>query len=528
MQFLFLLIISCAQGFADPTQKVDSLNSIALQLIKSSDFETARSVLIQAQNLAEEKNYTIGISDALNNQGLLNAKQGDLSNAEHAYKQSLALIIQTPYADKKAIRLKNLGILKKDQGFFAESKGYLEKALTLFLEEKDQSQIASTYLSLGLLWDELGQTQQAIGYQQKAIQVFSTISDSARLAYAYNNLAGSYVKVNEYESALAFYYRSLALKNALNNLYSSASTLNNIGEVYHAQSNISEAYQYYLASFKLKERFGNIKGQAYTANNLAKLFIENGAYDSAFHYLRLSRKLSIDQNLRAILRENFRLSSALFESIGDNQKSLDFHKRYSQLNDSLFKVEKVAVLNHEMESKNDQLKRFESSIEQRNSYIGWLMFISIGSLTFIAFYFLRKSRSQGSASTLNTQHGLMEKLAFKDNTGKVFLLTPSSIQYVEATDRLCKIFSTEEQNPIRYSNSLSALEKIMGENERFIRLSSKSKYLINIDQLFRIDKESLIFSRSPGSEEPRAVAITKNQIRQLKNKLPILKANQKD
>ena len=137
------------------------------------------------------------------------------------------------------------------------------------------------------------------------------INDSNGLGYLQNNLGYIYQLQNNFTKALEYYERSLHIREILNDKKGTSESLNNIGQIYQRQGNYKKALDYYFKCLKIFEETNDPRGISYSLKNIGtayQLMAQKGKGDST---------VIINDSLSSMALEYFQKSLAISEKLND-------------------------------------------------------------------------------------------------------------------------------------------------------------------------------------------------------------------
>ena len=284
----------------------------------------------------------------------------------------------------------------------------------------------------------MGRYTEALENYYTALSIFEKNEFSQGITISYNNIASIYTAQDRLDKALELYKKSYDLSIIEKDTNQTAAALNNIGAIYLMQKNIDSAQFYLNTAFKLNVIKKNKPEIARVASNFAELYSEINDYKTAKLYLNQAieiytelqnnKDLSICYQIKGnILQNTGNLEQAIIEfekalnfatiSNSNEQKidaleklanlyaeNNDFAKAYkkmqlyTELNDSLFSIEKTKVIEsmsfiYETEKQEQKiiLLEKEKKISRFKNYVLIAAIILI-SLLFVILIFLFTQR----------------------------------------------------------------------------------------------------------------------------------------
>lgn len=255
-------------------------------------------------------------------------------------------------------------------GDYVRAYDYISQALELQRIYGTPYELARSYLILGFVSnDQLGY-EKATNYFKKALYFYEQAKNSQDIVLVLNNMGVVYSSAKKYDSALLFLNRALLLTKKNKSTEFEAVILQSIGEVFLATQEYSKAESYFINSIVLNENFDK-RIQAINYLNLALMYkmtnLTEKAIQNAKQSLQVAREAA---DLTQIEKASLVLHD-LFLLQHDYQKALQYLKEYTIAHDSIYSIEKNAILqrlttNFEMREKESQIKilQQESSLQQ--------------------------------------------------------------------------------------------------------------------------------------------------------------------
>ncbi len=268
---LLLLLLPMKQLYAQPDATKDSLLKVLSvakedtnkvltlittgQYVEYNNLEEAKNYYLQAKNLSEKLNYTMGILKY--------------------------------YANYTAV----LNI----QARFDSALVLTKKALQLATQFGNEERIIIAQQNLSATYSYLQDYESALQYLIPSMAYFEKINNDARLSLIYDNLGVIYRETKQYDKSLGYHSKALAIARKSGNNYDIANVLTNMGNAYTSLKKYDTALTVMQESLLIakKENYDNIESNV--TSNIGALLIKEGRYDSLNYYcgegLRLSEKL---------------------------------------------------------------------------------------------------------------------------------------------------------------------------------------------------------------------------------------------
>ncbi len=284
---------------------------------------------------------------------------------------------------------------------YDKAKDFFNKSIRLFSVVGDSAGLAVAYTNIGTLFDETGDYKQALDYHLKSLNIFRNQGMLDDVAKTYNNIGLIHFRMSSYEKALEYYNKSLDIRIKLGDTLGLALIYNNIGIIYYYEEKYEKVLEYFKKALKIWEDSGNKRQSTMALYNLGELYYELSLYKSALNYtkeaynidvelkdqytligdhlllgkiylemkefdlakqeyfmaLELAQQLNADTDIIDI----YQCLSDYYLRIRDYKTSLEYFKKYHDLNDSIFSVQKNKIIT-EMQTKYETEQK-EQKIE---------------------------------------------------------------------------------------------------------------------------------------------------------------------
>ncbi|MDZ7743866.1 MAG: tetratricopeptide repeat protein [Bacteroidota bacterium] len=230
------------------------------------------------------------------------------------------------------------------------------------------------------------------------------IRDTLGMAASYNNVAEIYRIRGDYSKALELYNISIRFNTLLDKQDWLAINYLNIGNVYLSQNEFDKAFTNYQKALEINQELGIPGGIANTNIRMGNYYLKINDPYKALELFRNARVLADRNNLPRIASAAALGTSQAYSDLRNYSAALEYFKRHSHINDSLFNVEKTRQL-AEMETRYEAdrqkqeliLKDQEIELYERNERIISLrMIMAIGGLIlFLIIGLLMYGRQKG-------------------------------------------------------------------------------------------------------------------------------------
>ena len=244
----------------------------------------------------------------------------------------------------RADALLHIGRLNRDMGNKVEALNHMLKAIKLYREIDDHVQIANSLNDISIIYATSGDLKNSLSYFKQALEIFRQMHDEKGESYALNNIGIIYQDMNNPVLAKDYFIKSQSIKIRRKDLYGISRGYNNLGSLEENEKQWDKALQYYQKadSIFLLTNDKQVQGQNYLATARVKQKQNKSA--EARKFAIKSFETSKEINDLSTLSRCSKFIAELDEKAKDYKSSLDYHKIYNQIADSLSKKNHEATL----------------------------------------------------------------------------------------------------------------------------------------------------------------------------------------
>jgi signal transduction histidine kinase len=295
------------------------------------------------------------------------------------------------------------------------AKGNFQKALLSCFQGLELSKIygyhlirAQLYLTIGEIYCELSEYKLASEFLYKGLGVSEKAGMQPLTATLYAELAWMYKDQHNFTLALQYVNRSQAIRKELKDIKGVANCHNtrgliymlqglhsasiqehtyakqlreqigykegisaslfNLALAYEEQGDLSKALKLELEALEIDKQVGNKQSLAISYDGIATLYIKLKQLNKAEEFLQKAYALSREIGSKILIRDSYRNFALLYEAKHDYKKSLQYHKLFQTVNDSIYSESnsmKVAEMNalYEVERKETQIELLNNQRE---------------------------------------------------------------------------------------------------------------------------------------------------------------------
>lgn len=238
-----------------------------------------------------------------------------------------------------------------DLGDVYEALGQNDVSLRYYLESLKIAErlgqvyeIANIKSNIAWIYKNQHNFKAAFDLVDESLKIRIDIQDDFGIANAYNTRGIIFFEKKRYADAIAWLNKSLAIRRRINHVEGTSVCLYNLALVYEAKKEFNKALSFYAENFELEKSTGNQYNLGVAANGVGSLYTQTNQFDSATYYLNYAASLGKESGSLPLLMNNAFYRSQLLEAKGDTKEALQWHKKYAQLNDSIYYENSAAKL----------------------------------------------------------------------------------------------------------------------------------------------------------------------------------------
>jgi signal transduction histidine kinase/DNA-binding response OmpR family regulator len=402
------------------TNRVNFLNNIAYSY-NSIDPDKGIDVASQALKLAQQLNWKKGIANAYNSYYTNYLSKGMLDSALWCSMASLKINEDIGNRRSIAVNYGNAANVYQAKGNFTKALEFQFKSLKIREELKDSALIGTCLMNIGNIYQQLGDMKKQLAYHGDALKIFEKMHDAENISQCYMNIGNDFYLLKDYARALDYFFKALKQMEEADAQMWLQKIIGNIGSTYLAQGNYPLALQYSFRALNMCIKTGDLEGVPYEKADIGSTYL---ALAKAGADIKLPDSLAATSKHEFVMRAIFYLKSAIndakelsdlallyqsnrdlseaYSLAGDYKASLEAHKLYTTIKDSLFSVDnKVKVAQFETQRESDlkekqiEINRLAKVEERRKQQ---LLLAGIAFLLFITVVVIRTNNRQKKAN----------------------------------------------------------------------------------------------------------------------------------
>lgn len=378
--------------------------------------------------------------------------------------------------DDLASNLYSIGSSYLNIGKFDSALEYYLNACRIYEQKGYKRRLTKAFIDIAYLYSESNNFPKGRLYFDKAKILINDLQDTVELRYYYSELGNFYFKQEQIDSAILCIEESKNLSKILgeHDLIIGANV--NIGLLYKKKGNYDLALQYMngaLTAYKKNTNNPSELGVVY--NNLGSIYAAQKKYNQAERAFFKSLDYVNSIDAKFVVLENYQNLMDLYEQMKDYKSQSIYLKKYYQLKDSIYAIDKLNELNqleseYQLEKKNSEILKKDKAFIKSNSQRNIFILIAFSILLALALLFLFYKKLQSKNHIVERQ--------------KEELLTLNHVK-----DRLFSIISHDLRNPLvtlksylllSDSESISADKKLLFKNQTISAVVQTGDLLDNL------------------------------------------------
>ncbi|MGK9475510.1 tetratricopeptide repeat protein [Melioribacter sp. OK-6-Me] len=455
---LLILLIHTTIGWAQPnldslrrsiSTLPDSLRVMVLTDIcwkeRTSNPQLAIEAGEEAIQIAEKINNKSLHARALNLLGVVYRNKGNYARAIDYYKKALILAEQVKDSVQIGYSYNNIGGIYRIQGNNPLALEYVLKGLKIFEQLDDKRGMAFCNINIGLVYKNQKNYEKALEYLNKTIELREEIKDEEGKALAMNLIAEIYKEQNRLNEALGYYRKIERIYKSTGNKTGLASVWGGIGDIYFEKGQYKSALDLREKALVLLRNVNSIEGIANNLSNMSLIYYKLGDETRADEAMNEAIKLVEKYNIAYVSLECYENATKLSEMKGDFETALKYHKKLTNVKDSLINRKSLAVVkalesiyeNEKQKKENELLiKDIEFADKQRKLLIIITLLILLTAVVIYNRYRAKKVVADELAELNNMKDTFFRILAhdLKSPFNTIFVYTNFLISHYDEID----------------------------------------------------------------------------------------------
>jgi diguanylate cyclase (GGDEF)-like protein len=347
----------------DPANHIRVLNEMAWAHMVLGEYDRAIARATEARQLAERAGDRGGLAGAINNLGGIAQRRGDAVTAADRFAEALAIHRERGAQADIAAALNNLGFVYTTAlADYEKGLAYHVEALAVRERLGDKAAIALSLNNIGIVYARLGDYDRALEYFQKSLELRRGLGTPNRVAATLHNIGDVHNDRGNFAQALEYHQQALQIRAEIGDQAGVALSHNSLGSIYTSMKQLDRAGTHLTQSLSLAEKQGD-KGTAGRALlGLARLERMRGRPADALRYALRAQAIAQETKAQELSRRALEELAASQEQAGQTAAALATYKRFKQVSDDIFNVERTKRV--ELLERRYQAEKREREIER--------------------------------------------------------------------------------------------------------------------------------------------------------------------
>ncbi len=419
--------ISEAKQFKSDSLILKSQLAMALALSRMSKYDSARYYYDASEKILANFQHTELEKTLYINRGILFFYERQYDKAGDEFQRALDVALLENHYEDMGRCYNNIALCRAYEGRYEEALEMHIKSAELAEKMGNKLGLAQSYNNIGLVYSDLGDNKKAEEYLIKSLELKKEEGSNVDIIGGYINLGNTTRKIGietknkeTLTRARDYYNKGLELSKEINyvrgrnNIYVSLALIETTLDNYDKGIELGKKAVAY--SLENKDTHSEMTARI----NLGDAYRLTKQYSKGEKELLRALEMTRESKNLNYEKETVLLLSKLYEGKRSYQKAYDFHKLYSELNDSIASTDVQNKVN-ELETKYQTTKKEkeiavqkqelldkELQLQNRNLYI---LLISSALLILIIVSFSFYKRQQFKRQQLQKELDLKDALA---------------------------------------------------------------------------------------------------------------------
>lgn len=247
------------------------------------DSNQALQYLIDGQGLAREMELGYQESWVLNNMGIIYLDKGDFENARKVLEEAEELIQLYNMPGDIGVYT-NLGSLFLQTNDLKKAENYITRVLRLATNLNYPLTIADAWMNLGVVYNNEERYKDALAAYNEAMKIYEKLNIQPRIAALMNNIASLNQHQGYLELALESQLEALRIHQELNMPFDLALDYGNLGTIYLDMKEVTKSEEYFKKSLELAQKLNYSQMIWYCQTGLGRILLEQGKREESLVY----------------------------------------------------------------------------------------------------------------------------------------------------------------------------------------------------------------------------------------------------
>jgi len=418
-----LKALVASKSIGSPLYEAASLIRMGLSSVKTKSYENGLRYFQRSLAIYEKYDKWREYGHAYILFGDLYTEQRNFNFAREFYLQGISILQRLNKGSDLVDAYYKVGALSLEYGKLRESRKYAQLAysVSLGLYKNDPTSYSNQMVESAILFASAQKSLSDYVGAKKSLQfayeVCKRSSDRKMLVMILIKMSSIGFAEQKYTLAKTYIDSAMVLSEKAKIPYETALVYSSLGDIYFVQRNYNKAQVYYQRAASLFNKTKSYKDLVSTYVLLSRILSTTGNNSEALRLLNSALYLSKEHKLNQTIADVYLSLSVVFEQEGKFLQSLEFHKLWAEMRDSLYSDEtgdKLARLQmlYEISQKDQENKILKQNTEIQKLQINrskfQLLYLILGitvvlSLFMILFVRYRSKNREVSRQRENEQ-----------------------------------------------------------------------------------------------------------------------------
>lgn len=374
---------------------------------------------------------------------------------------------------------------------FDKAIEYFGQTLNLDRKSGDSAAIATSLNNMGMVYSRWGKHKEAIGFYEDALGYTSI---ETRKAVRLSNIGMAWFHLKAYDKALDYLNKALEIDLKYNQKIKVGIRKNEVSTVLAAKGNYGEALRLNEEALTIFRDAGISESQIITLTDMGNVYIKLGQMEKAEQCFLESNNIAEKSHSPFHLAKNYKFLYELAEENSDYKKAFGYFKKYAEMNDSVFSVEKhKQIANFEIlyetekKDKENQVLLLDIELKQKKQRLGIAIIIGLVLILLLTYSLLRiKSKNlKQNQLLLKQEHDLARmEIARKEDENKMLEDRIFAEQQINRLEREKYLAGLEYKNVQLANSTINLVNKneILGEIRDKLKTNHKPDFIYEVVQ----------------------------------------------
>ena len=299
--------------------------------------DKARSLAIEAKNLAEKIVFLKGKGYALKYMGLADYSQSKLLEALGSWNESLQIFENLKDDIGIANLLSNISAVYSDQGNDEKALEFSLRSLKLSEKAGDKLRILTALNGVGgIYYNKKATYDKALSYYLQALPIGEELGEKDAMGVIFANVADIYFYQGDLAKSLSYYQKSI---NAFGDLPNSSYALNGIGNIYLKKGDFNLSLNYHNKALAIAEKSESKHHMVRSFAGIASVYIEQKDYSNALLYFNKASALAEEIKATPDLKGIYQDMALAYSKNADYKNAFKYQTLYATVKDTLYNIE---------------------------------------------------------------------------------------------------------------------------------------------------------------------------------------------